>query len=187
MFASTFIRKGEILPTIICIGIFYFLYLTIWFSTPSWNVNASTVRPCVWKSEGKAEPLFIFSPQTNFLKMTSTEKTCLSGNNSTNQATPTERNTVSIEAFTCANMPITAEKIIHEILSWDEPENIRENLHEMMLIFFMNFEDPTEEFKQRIYGTYTVLYKALKQIEKFNKQNIQDHRKLCSTILNQAI
>lgn len=99
MFALTFIRRGDILPTVISIGLFYALYLTIWFSTPSWNVNASTVRPCVWKSEGKAEPLFIFSPQTNLSVMTSTEKTCLSGNNSTNQATQAERHTVSIKAF----------------------------------------------------------------------------------------
>lgn len=69
---------------------------------------------------------------------------------------------------TCAQKPITAESIIKEIISWDDPENIREDLHEMMLAFFMHYESPTEEFKGRIYCTYTTLYNALKQIETLN-------------------
>lgn len=69
---------------------------------------------------------------------------------------------------TCAQKPITAEEIIKDILIWDDPENIREDLHEMMLAFFMHYESPTEEFKGRIYCTYTTLYNALKQMETLN-------------------
>jgi hypothetical protein len=69
---------------------------------------------------------------------------------------------------TCAQKPITAEEIIKDILIWNDPENIREDLHEMMLAFFMHYESPTEEFKGRIYCTYTTLYNALKQMETLN-------------------
>ena len=72
------------------------------------------------------------------------------------------------ECATCANKPVTAESIVKEIISWDDPENIREDLHEMMLAFFMHYESPTEEFKGRIYCTYTTLYNALKQMETLN-------------------
>lgn len=69
---------------------------------------------------------------------------------------------------TCAQKPITAESIVEEIISLDDPKNIREDLHEMMLAFFMHYENPTEEFKGRIYNTYTTLRNALKQMETLN-------------------
>lgn len=72
------------------------------------------------------------------------------------------------ECATCAQKPVTAEQIVSDILIWDDPENIREDLHEMMLAFFMHYESPTEEFKGRIYCTYTTLYNALKAMEQLN-------------------
>ena len=69
---------------------------------------------------------------------------------------------------TCAQKPITAESIVKEIISLDDPQNIREDLHEMMLAFFMFYGNPSEEFKGRIYQSYTTLYNALKKMETLN-------------------
>lgn len=64
--------------------------------------------------------------------------------------------------------PITAQSIINNILLDDDPENIRETLHDMLLVVFMYFEDPSNEFKERVYTAYQTLYNALKDMEALN-------------------
>jgi hypothetical protein len=99
------------------------------------------------KTTGKAEPSFISACNLIFLQMSYTENEC---------ATCTQ-----------AKSPITAQTIINDILSTDDPENIRETLHKMMLAFFM-YDNPTEEFKGRVYCAYRTLYDALKAMEQLN-------------------
>lgn len=102
--------------------------------------------PLRCNATGKAEPFF-FSQHKNILQMHYTEK--------------------QNSCATCAQKPNTAEQIVSKILDWDDPENIREDLHSMMLAFFMH-DNPTVEFKERIYCSYTTLYHALKQMEVLN-------------------
>ncbi len=61
--------------------------------------------------------------------------------------------------------PITAQSIIDDILLLDDPQNIRETLHELIMAFFLYYDSPTEEFKGKVYATYIGLYQALKQME----------------------
>jgi len=63
---------------------------------------------------------------------------------------------------------ISAQSIVKEIISLDDPENIREDLHEMMLSFFMHHDNLTEEFKDCVCCSYMTLYNALKQMETLN-------------------
>jgi len=76
-------------------------------------------------------------------------------------------------AGTQKKSPITAQTIINDIILSDDPENIRENLHEMILAFFMYFKNPTDEFKGRVYYTYVTLYHALKEMETLNQRRKQ--------------
>lgn len=148
IFAVLIILKGRSTACLFIVaGFFYACTILIQrFCTPVWSVNAPTALEVI--SSGKGRTVFYFCPNLNIWDMLITEKQ----NN----------------CATCAQKPITAEQIVSDILIWDDPENIREDLHEMMLAFFMHYESPTEEFKGRIYCTYTTLYNALKQMEQLN-------------------
>lgn len=128
-------------------GFFYAQNLTYSGSVPPCDVLMDSL-PMWCNATGKAEPSFISACNLNFLKMHYTENECA----------------------TCAQVksPITAQTIITDILSTDDPENIRETLHEMMLAFFTHYDSPTEEFKERVYCAYRTLYDALKQMETLN-------------------
>jgi len=146
IFAVSIILMGGATRLISVAGFFIPAHIIQRYSTPVWSVNAPTAHEVI--DNGKGCTVLYYSPNIKFRDMSITEKQ----NN----------------CATCAQKPVTAEQIVSDILIWDDPENIREDLHEMMLAFFMHYESPTEEFKGRIYCTYTTLYNALKQMEQLN-------------------
>lgn len=70
------------------------------------------------------------------------------------------------------SQPITAEKIVKDIVFHDDLQNIREDLHDMMLSLLMRSDDHTDAYKARIIGSYSVLYQALKEMESIKPQSI---------------
>jgi hypothetical protein len=62
---------------------------------------------------------------------------------------------------------MTPERIIREIVQWDDPDKMRENLKEMFIAFYYLHDCPGEEWKSEIAGTYQTLDKALKQMSPF--------------------
>jgi hypothetical protein len=97
MFVVLNILKGGETRSNTC-GYFYAIKFTIQrFCTPVWSVNAPTALEVL--SNGKGRTVFHFCPQTNISEMLNTEKRCLNGENTPKSNTPTERNTVTIEAF----------------------------------------------------------------------------------------
>jgi len=69
---------------------------------------------------------------------------------------------------TCAQPePITAEQIVKDIIIWDHPANILENLRTMILSFLM-YDSPSDEEKRDVYATYFILYESLKQMQKLS-------------------
>jgi len=70
---------------------------------------------------------------------------------------------------TCAPEPITAEEILISIIGW-EPLSVRENLHEIMCVFFMYNQNHDEEFMDSMYCTYRVLFDALLKMEQYRKE-----------------
>lgn len=146
IFVVLIILKGGETRLISVAGFFIPAHTIQRYSTPAWCFNEPTALEVI--SSGKGCTVLYYSPNIKFRDMLITEKQ----NN----------------CATCAQKPVTAEQIVSDILIWDDPENIREDLHEMMLAFFMHYESPTEEFKERIYCTYTTLYNALKAMEQLN-------------------
>lgn len=68
-----------------------------------------------------------------------------------------------------APKPITAESILMSIIGW-EPMSVRENLHEIMCVFFMYNQNHDEAFMDTMYNTYRVLFDALLQMEQYRKE-----------------
>lgn len=77
------------------------------------------------------------------------------------------------EMDTCARCakekPVTAQGIVNAILESDEPENILENLRELMDTFFLHYEAPSDRFKHSVYWSFSILSDALKQMVKLNQ------------------
>ena len=81
--AATIILEGESYRRFTA-GIFYACTLKIFGAAPVWNCNGTTAFEVL--SNGSAAPSFHAAKRTNISAMLNTERTCLQGNNSTQQA-----------------------------------------------------------------------------------------------------
>ncbi|MEN7549323.1 hypothetical protein AAG747_15470 [Rapidithrix thailandica] len=58
---------------------------------------------------------------------------------------------------------LSAEEIINDLISIEDPNQMREDLHELFIAFFLHFDRPSPDFKDRVFNTYTALRKMLNQ------------------------
>jgi hypothetical protein len=58
----------------------------------------------------------------------------------------------------------TAFNAVKEIISWDSPNNMRDNLRQMLDTFFLYYECPTNEFKHSMWATWHELDAFLKKL-----------------------
>lgn len=57
-----------------------------------------------------------------------------------------------------------AEKIINDLIKTDHPETLKKTLQEIVLGFYMFYENPTEEFKGEVYSTFVTLTDFLTKV-----------------------
>ena len=72
------------------------------------------------------------------------------------------------------NAPINADSIVREIIRWDDPQNMRESLKDMLLAFFYYHDCVGDEWKNQIVGTYQTLDEALKNMNQLNSRNFKN-------------
>jgi len=58
-------------------------------------------------------------------------------------------------------MSVTAESIVTEITSKANPIYFQEGLRELIDHFFLNYENPSDEYRDKLYFTYKTLHNAL--------------------------
>ena len=112
------ILKGETARQITA-GIFYVCTFTICGVAPVWNCNGTTALEVL--SSGSATPFFIVANQTNYSEMLNAEKSCLAGNNSTQQATDRPRQ----------GLPELTEMLSDFLLDMPDFDETREALDQM--------------------------------------------------------
>ena len=143
MFASDIHTQGRVFARLYKAGFFCFRFKIRGSVPPCDDLMVSLPLWCM--STGKAEPFFYFRLLHNLSKMTYLETLC---------------------ADRACSLPLITEKsIIEDISSYDHPDNLREDLRELMDAFFLYHDSIEPEHKDRIYNTYKVLSVALNQIK----------------------
>ena len=66
---------------------------------------------------------------------------------------------------------VTPEKIIDEIITWDDPLNIQRNLRKMLDAFLLYHDDFADGEKESVYFTFRLLSDVLDKMEQLNPRN----------------
>ncbi len=76
-----------------------------------------------------------------------------------------------MKTTTTAQETVTPQKIIDEIITWDDPLNIQRNLRKMLDAFLLYHDDFADGEKESVYFTFRLLSDVLDKMEQLNPRN----------------